>query len=131
MYLRSACYWFPNPFGAPQSGQSHVMALQDIPQMFSNMQSWQIAKPQRQVQQKGTCLRQQWHSAARARRCLRWYGDLTEESDMIAFDAAIHHNADAGGREQGGGFSVFNPLLHPERFRFASQGLVGMGHDLL
>jgi hypothetical protein len=35
------------------------MALQDKPQMFANMQSWQILKPQRQDQQKGATLRQQ------------------------------------------------------------------------
>jgi len=47
------------------------MALQDMPQMFSSMQSWQIRKPQRQDQQKGTTLRQQWQSTSRGRRCFR------------------------------------------------------------
>jgi hypothetical protein len=61
----------PNPFGAPQSGQSQVTALQDMPQMFSSMQSWQILNPQRQDQQKGTTLRQQWQSTSRGRRCFR------------------------------------------------------------
>jgi hypothetical protein len=52
-------YWFPKPFCAPQSGQSQVMALQDMPQRFSSMHAWQILKPQRQDQQKGTAWRQQ------------------------------------------------------------------------
>jgi hypothetical protein len=32
-------YWLPNPFCSPQSGQVQVIALQDIPHMFSCMQS--------------------------------------------------------------------------------------------
>jgi hypothetical protein len=64
-------HWFPNPFGAPQSGQSQVMALQERPQRFSSMQSWQILKPHRQDQQKGVAFRQQWHTASRSRRCFR------------------------------------------------------------
>jgi hypothetical protein len=35
-------YWFPKPFCPPQSGHCHVIPLQDIPQKFSSMQSWQI-----------------------------------------------------------------------------------------
>jgi hypothetical protein len=35
------------------------------------MQSWQILKPHRQDQQKGTAFRQQWHRASRSRRCFR------------------------------------------------------------
>jgi hypothetical protein len=52
-------YWLPNPLFAPQSGQSQVIPLQDIPQKFSIMHSWQIAKPQRHVQQKGAFFLQQ------------------------------------------------------------------------
>jgi hypothetical protein len=62
-------HWFPNPFGAPQSGQSQVIALQVMPQRFSSMQFWQIRKPHRQDQQKGTTFRQQWHMTSRPRRC--------------------------------------------------------------
>lgn len=46
-------YWFPNPFWPPQSGQTQVMPLQDKPQTFSAMQIWQMANPQRQVQENG------------------------------------------------------------------------------
>ena len=83
------------------------MPLQDMPQTFSSMQFWQILKPQRQDQQKGATVRQQWHSTSRARRCFRRYGELTEESGMIAFHAAVHHDVDAGGREQVRSFPVF------------------------
>jgi len=44
------------------------MPLQDMPQTFSFMQSWQIMKPQRQVQQKGTVFRQQWQVFGPLRR---------------------------------------------------------------
>ncbi|WP_319406096.1 hypothetical protein [uncultured Desulfosarcina sp.] len=37
------------------------MPLQDMPHTFSYMQSWQIRKPQRQLQQKRTSFEQQWH----------------------------------------------------------------------
>jgi hypothetical protein len=37
------------------------MPLQDMPHTFSFMHSWQIRKPQRQLQQKGTSFEQQWH----------------------------------------------------------------------
>jgi hypothetical protein len=36
------------------------MPLQDMPHTFSCMHAWQIWKPQRQLQQKGTVLAQQW-----------------------------------------------------------------------
>jgi hypothetical protein len=45
---------------SPQSGHCQVMPLQDNPHTFSYMQSWQIMKPQRQRQQKGTSFVQQW-----------------------------------------------------------------------
>jgi hypothetical protein len=44
----------------PQSGHCQVMPLQDMPHTFAYMHSWQIMKPQRQLQQKGTVLVQQW-----------------------------------------------------------------------
>jgi hypothetical protein len=53
-------YWLPNPFCSPHSGQCQKMPLQDMPQTFSYMQSWQMAKPQRQVQQKGAVFPQRW-----------------------------------------------------------------------
>jgi hypothetical protein len=87
------------------------MPLQDMPQTFSSMQFWQILKPQRQAQQKGATVPQQWHSTSRARRCFRRYGELTEESGMIALDAAVHHDVDAGGREQIRSFPVFISAL--------------------
>jgi hypothetical protein len=43
-----------------------VIPLHDIPQKFSIMQSWQIAKPQRHLQQKGGFFPQQWHPISRA-----------------------------------------------------------------
>jgi len=46
-------YWLPNPFMSPQSGHIQVMPLQDIPQTFSYMHFWQMANPQRQLQQNG------------------------------------------------------------------------------
>lgn len=46
------------------------MALQDIPQRFSCMQFWQMAKPQRHDQQKRNVFRQQWQSICRPRRRL-------------------------------------------------------------
>jgi hypothetical protein len=61
-------YWLPKPFCPPQSGQTHVMALQDIPQMFACMHSWQIMKPQRQLQQKGSVFPQQWQIHSRTGR---------------------------------------------------------------
>ncbi len=36
------------------------MPLQDIPHTFSSMQLWQMAKPQRQVQQNGAVFPQNW-----------------------------------------------------------------------
>jgi hypothetical protein len=57
---RACIYWFPNPFWPPQSGHCQVMPLQDMPHTFSCMHSWQIRKPQRQRQQKGTSFAQQW-----------------------------------------------------------------------
>lgn len=53
-------YWLPKPFCSPQSGHIQVMPLQDIPHTFSSMQLWQMAKPQRQVQQKGAVFPQNW-----------------------------------------------------------------------
>jgi hypothetical protein len=61
----AAGYWLPRPFCWPQSGHCQVMPLQESPQKFSSMHSWQMAKPQRQVQQKGTCWAQQWHTGLR------------------------------------------------------------------
>jgi hypothetical protein len=52
-------HWLPNPFCWPQSGHCQVIALHDIPQTFSSMQSWQMAKPQRHCQQNGTLAPQQ------------------------------------------------------------------------
>ena len=52
-------YWFPNPFCAPQSGQSQVIPLQEMPQKFSSMQSWHMVKPHRQRQQNGAAVPQQ------------------------------------------------------------------------
>jgi hypothetical protein len=43
----------------PQSGHCQVMPLQDMPHKFSSMQTWQMAKPHRQVQQKGALSLQQ------------------------------------------------------------------------
>jgi hypothetical protein len=43
-------YWLPSPFCLPQSGQSQVIPLQDMPQMFSYMHSWQMLKPHRHCQ---------------------------------------------------------------------------------
>jgi len=37
------------------------MPLQDMPQTFSSMHVWQMAKPQRQVQEKGAVFPQNWH----------------------------------------------------------------------
>jgi len=73
------------------------MALQDIPHRFSCMQAWQIRNPHRQDQQKGKSLPQQWHATARPGRCLIRYEELEAEADMVAFNAAIHHDIDAGG----------------------------------
>jgi hypothetical protein len=50
----------PKPFHCPQSGHFQVMPLQDIPQKFSSMHAWQMAKPHRQRQQKGSVSPQQW-----------------------------------------------------------------------
>jgi hypothetical protein len=38
------------------------MALQDMPHMFSSMQTWQILNPHRQRQQKDNSLPQQWQT---------------------------------------------------------------------
>jgi hypothetical protein len=57
----------------PQSGHVQVIALQDIPHMFSSMQFWQILNPQRHVQQKGNVILQQTQSRSlRRRRFLRY-----------------------------------------------------------
>jgi hypothetical protein len=58
--LGFAPYWLPKPFHCPQSGHFQVMPLQDIPQKFSSMHAWQMAKPHRQRQQKGSVSPQQW-----------------------------------------------------------------------
>lgn len=58
-------HWFPNPFWAPQSGQSQVIPLQVTPQKFSSMQSWHMAKPQRQRQQNSGRSPQQWQGISR------------------------------------------------------------------
>jgi hypothetical protein len=55
-------YWLPNPFWLPQSGQVQVIALQDIPHMFSCIHAWQILKPHRHVQQNVNVIRQQTQS---------------------------------------------------------------------
>lgn len=60
-------HWFPNPFCAPQSGHCQVIPLHDMPQKFSSMQSWQMAKPQRHCQQNGTLAPQQLQTVSRAR----------------------------------------------------------------
>jgi hypothetical protein len=39
-----------------------------MPHTFSFMQAWQIMKPQRQRQQKGTSVEQQWQTAGPFRR---------------------------------------------------------------
>ena len=46
---------------------------------------------------------------------------------MFTLDAAVHHHVDAGRREQGGGFPVFDALLHPKSPGLSPQGLVGVG----
>ncbi|BBO77122.1 hypothetical protein DSCW_45390 [Desulfosarcina widdelii] len=70
---KAVTYWLPNPFCPPQSGHCQVIPLQDMPHTFSFMQSWQIMKPQRQDQQKGTLFPQQWQvrGALRRRRLRR------------------------------------------------------------
>lgn len=55
-------HWLPKPFCAPQSGQSQVMLLQDMPHTFSSMQLWQMENPHLQVQQKGTLALHRTHS---------------------------------------------------------------------
>jgi hypothetical protein len=57
-----AHHWLPKPFCSPQSGHVQVIALHDIPHMFSCMQFWQILNPQRHVQQKVNVILQQSHS---------------------------------------------------------------------
>ena len=64
-------YWFPNPFWSPQSGHCQVMALQDIPQMFSCIHAWQIWKPHRHRQQKRNSRLQQWQVKLVNFRCFR------------------------------------------------------------
>jgi len=83
-------YWFPNPFWPPQSGHCHVMPLQDIPQKFSSMQSWQIANPHLHLQQKGAALLQQLQllSLAFSRFCL--YADLCAEVVIFCCYIAVH-----------------------------------------
>jgi len=39
-----------------------MMPLQDMPQMFSSIQTWQMAKPHLHRQQKRTVSLQQWQS---------------------------------------------------------------------
>jgi hypothetical protein len=68
-----SAHWLPKPFCPPQSGHVQVIALQDIPHMFSSMHSWQILNPQRHVQQKGNVILQQTQSGfLRRRRLLRY-----------------------------------------------------------
>jgi hypothetical protein len=74
----TSSYWLPKPFQRPQSGHSQTMLLQDMPQMFSCMQAWQMAKPQGQLQQKGAWTRQQWH-------CL----SLPLRFRLLAWDCAV------------------------------------------
>ena len=110
----AACYWLPKPFCWPQSGHCQVMPLQESPQKFSGMHPWQMAKPQRQVQQKGTCWAQQWHTGLRLRRVRRGGRGLFAEEGMGDSDAAVHDHVDAGPAQDFGGFPVFDAGLHPE-----------------
>jgi hypothetical protein len=56
-------YWLPKPLGSPQSGQYHVMPLQESPQKFSSMQLWHMANPQwRHFQQNRRLFPQQWQT---------------------------------------------------------------------
>ncbi|MGD9053557.1 MAG: hypothetical protein PVG17_17000, partial [Desulfobacterales bacterium] len=71
-------HWLPNPFCPPQSGQVQVIALQDMPHMFSCIHSWQILNPQRQVQQNVNVIRQQTQSLDLRRRC------RLRETDFVA-----------------------------------------------
>jgi hypothetical protein len=67
------------------------MPLQDMPHTFSFMQSWQIMKPQRQRQQKGTSRVQQWQILGpflrRLERRRGWVGD----SFIVFHPLQFHH----------------------------------------
>jgi hypothetical protein len=76
-------HWLPKPFCPPQSGQVQVMALQDIPHMFSCMQSWQIQNPQRHVQQKRNVIPQQSQSLFLMRRRFLRYAVSVAGAFMI------------------------------------------------
>jgi hypothetical protein len=55
------------------------MPLQDMPHTFSFMHSWQIRKPQRQLQQKGTFFEQQWQT----------FGPFCRRRDRLATRVAV------------------------------------------
>jgi len=55
------------------------MPLQDMPHTFSCMHSWQIRKPQRQLQQKGTFFEQQWQI----------FGPFCRRRDRLATGVAV------------------------------------------
>ena len=75
------------------------MLLQDMPQMFSCMQPWQMAKPQGQLQQKGACTRQQWHSLSLPLRFRRLAEDLVARFTVWTVSNMPASLADArGGR---------------------------------
>ena len=76
-------HWFPNPFCAPQSGHSHVIPLQDIPQKFSFIQFWHMWNPHLQCQQKGDFPPQGWQSCSFLLRRLFLYLSFLENSFIV------------------------------------------------
>jgi hypothetical protein len=73
----------PKPFWLPQSGHVQVMALHDIPHMFSSIQFWQIPNPQRHDQQKGNVNPQQSQSYFLRRSRFRRFGVAVPGAFMI------------------------------------------------
>jgi len=66
------------------------MPLQDIPQKFSSMHSWQIANPHLHLQQKGAALLQQLQLISLAFSRFRLYADLFAEVVIFCCYIAVH-----------------------------------------
>ena len=80
---------FPKLRIAPQSGHVQLIPLQVIPQKFSSMQSEQIIKPHRQVQQKGCSCEQVEHTYFSGRRHLPLRPDFSKPLICHPFTAFL------------------------------------------
>jgi len=96
------------------------MPLQDIPHTFSSMQLWQMAKPQRQVQQNGAVFPQNWQVRFFI-RLLRFSRSLLRRDGPLDCGMVVR----SPGKWSGGAvaivISIFawfvNPGCSPELFR--------------